>query len=305
MLRIRGRAFVECVRFEAVANTRLAGAAGLLACLLMPTSSIAQAGGGIITGRVIDGNGSPLRGALITIHGIDSRGAVSDSAGLFIIQNVPPGEHVVLARTIGFDVDAAFLDMRGGDSVEVRLQIDPTPLPIAGAGWPLPAAEELASATGLLAKALRHPAVTSFINRHSGDSFRRDSVVVWAPWITNGDGMFVRAGPVFRVVRHCARCATEYSATIEGGRVYRVTEAHVTVTVRATRTGTRQLEFYLGLAEPGDRILLQGGPGENSLRVTCAQRPDGDWVCLRLDASQFRARGRGRGTEEDNDRRIP
>jgi TonB dependent receptor/Carboxypeptidase regulatory-like domain len=108
-----------------------AGAALLaLACLtlLLPAGAQAQAAGGTLFGRVIDGSGSPLPGATVTATnratGV-SRVVVTDETGAFRIPSLPAGEYDVRVDLSGFAevvVENVRVNVATERQVEVTLQ---------------------------------------------------------------------------------------------------------------------------------------------------------------------------------------
>src|SRR4051812_34525491 len=95
--------------------------------LLLPASSSAQTGDGSLRGYVRDQQGGVLPGVTITATSPDLLApvvAVSDSAGYYRLNNLPPGTYVVAADLTGF---AAYkrqgILMRAGSTFNVDIQM--------------------------------------------------------------------------------------------------------------------------------------------------------------------------------------
>jgi hypothetical protein len=250
----------------------------LLLGVLCHGSVSAQASTGTISGCVVDTNGAPVPGTLISIVG-SSPAAVSDSLGRFIIESVPEGSYVLASRNVGWDGDVAFVELAPGRTVHVTLHSGVTSVPLDGTDPPLPNRSDLEAATSVLPQLLEHVFVRRFAHEHFGRPSRRSSILVWAPWIVDEAAVQIRSVAGFRVVRDCARCATAHSYTLEGGRIYTVDEQHLAISVRSLNTGTRQLEFEVDVAESETRRLFST-PGRYSLRLIYAFTPEGTWIPL-------------------------
>ncbi|MEE9246096.1 MAG: carboxypeptidase-like regulatory domain-containing protein, partial [Gemmatimonadota bacterium] len=88
-------------------------------------SLFAQDQTGSITGRVLDAsNLQPIASANVIIEGLPF-GAVSGSAGAFVINQVPAGTHQVTARVIGYAPVTQEVTVTGGETatVDFSLQI--------------------------------------------------------------------------------------------------------------------------------------------------------------------------------------
>jgi len=79
---------------------QLVGAMVLAASLA--ASLPAQAHPGTIHGRVIDAAGRPLAGVEASLSNTELH-ATSDSAGSFLLGNIPPGRYALVLRRVGFD----------------------------------------------------------------------------------------------------------------------------------------------------------------------------------------------------------
>lgn len=79
----------------------------VVALLLLPIARVSSAQGEI-SGRVLspDSGRAPVQGAEATISKLGIR-VLSDSSGRFRLKDIPPGEHVVLLRAIGFRAESS------------------------------------------------------------------------------------------------------------------------------------------------------------------------------------------------------
>src|SRR4051794_39257847 len=78
---------------------------GVLFVVLMPALLAAQVVTGAISGRVTDSTGAVIPSAAIQIQNVDtglSRNAETDSAGRYILRNLPVGSYSVAAQQAGF-----------------------------------------------------------------------------------------------------------------------------------------------------------------------------------------------------------
>ena len=89
-------------------------------------------GDGAITGRVIGENGKPLARAVVQVDGTNGR-VTTDATGQFRISGLPLGSRTVHVRAIGYEPDAAVVDVRasGGEPVAFRLTSTATSLEAA------------------------------------------------------------------------------------------------------------------------------------------------------------------------------
>lgn len=81
---------------------------------------------GTLTGTVIEhGTGQPVAGASVSVLGTDSR-SVTDEQGRFLLDDLPPGRHLVATEYIGFDQRVDSVTVFGQETVtaEVRLATD-------------------------------------------------------------------------------------------------------------------------------------------------------------------------------------
>lgn len=98
-----------------------------LAINLMPAAIIAAIDPGYISGTVTNSEtGEPLIHANVVLQD-DPRGAVSDSAGYFIIKEVPIGWHKVRASVMGYEAaDPSDIFVSPGDTANVQFKLRPS-----------------------------------------------------------------------------------------------------------------------------------------------------------------------------------
>ena len=121
-----------------------------------PVTQLARHAAGTITGTVGDDRGGPIAGANVTITGAAMALAVSDDAGRFVTDLLPPGEYVVRAYRKGFVASArAMVRVSGPQAIVPRIEMrrldgvagtsgtaeTVTSRPIVAAGFGLPQAE--------------------------------------------------------------------------------------------------------------------------------------------------------------------
>lgn len=73
----------------------------LLTLFLLPGTSFAQPGKGIISGSVVDNSGAVLSGALIELLPIELV-SVTNGQGIFTLPEVPAGKYTVAVSYVGF-----------------------------------------------------------------------------------------------------------------------------------------------------------------------------------------------------------
>ncbi len=98
----------------------------LLVCLVVAVA-LPVAGQGTITGHVRDASGFGVASAEVRIAG-GPLGAVTEASGAFKVQGVPAGTVKVTARRIGFRPGANDVTLTDGQTVEVTVVLEPTPL---------------------------------------------------------------------------------------------------------------------------------------------------------------------------------
>ena len=98
----------------------------LAALVLSPTSSAAQVGTASLSGEVTDESGAVVPQALVAVRrsaaGFERRVEI-DSAGLFTMSDLAPGDYEVTATSDGFAVAVQRVSMRAGDTRRLRFQL--------------------------------------------------------------------------------------------------------------------------------------------------------------------------------------
>ena len=112
-----------------------------------------------IRGRVVTMTQVPLPGAEITVLD-DSLSVLSDSSGRFVLRAVPPGEHVIRGRRIGFRPQYLAATLTAGERKDVLIALTP-------GAYQLPEVE----VTARLAKPIEYAWTTKY-----DDFFRRKRV---------------------------------------------------------------------------------------------------------------------------------
>jgi TonB-linked SusC/RagA family outer membrane protein len=104
-------------------------AVSALACLIVPATAIAQAGGGRVAGVVTDeGTKQPLVGVTVSIQKT-SFAAVTDDQGRYLISNASPGVFNVEARRIGFGArQIDNIRIHRDSTVQLNIQMSSNPL---------------------------------------------------------------------------------------------------------------------------------------------------------------------------------
>lgn len=248
----------------------------VLACLLAATPLLGYQATGIVTGRVINEEGTPLAsGVVVTLLGF---GDLSPHpGGVLALRDAPAGDHIVIARAAGRDTDVAFIQVQPGDSIDILLKLGATYVPFPGSDYPLPAESDLEAATAILPRLIDDPTVAAFIGKETSDAAPSDTLAVWVPWMTQADTLVFGGRPIMRVSRDCAECTPDLSYTIEGGGIYTAAARHLLVSVRTLHTGAKQLQYSLHMVQPGSEQMLQDGPLD-AFVLTYARRPDEDWM---------------------------
>jgi hypothetical protein len=96
--------------------------AGLFAgAVCAPATGVAQTG--TVAGQVtVAGTGAPRAGASLVVAGT-TRGALADSAGRFVIGEVPVGQRRLRVRQIGYAESEVPLVIRAGETTFVRIEL--------------------------------------------------------------------------------------------------------------------------------------------------------------------------------------
>jgi outer membrane receptor protein involved in Fe transport len=95
----------------------------LLMALLCACGIFAQAQTGSIRGTILDKAGEPAIGLMVKIQDL-ALGAASDHAGAFVIENVTPGQHVLLVTGIGFQSLQHTIHIAAGRETVVSLTVE-------------------------------------------------------------------------------------------------------------------------------------------------------------------------------------
>lgn len=104
-----------------------------LLALAIPRSAPAQEADGeeaqtpaVLTGQVVSGmTGGPLENARVVLQS-SGLGAITDSAGSFVIADIPPGRETIEVSLIGFAEEEVSLDLRAGTTTEVTFLLSET-----------------------------------------------------------------------------------------------------------------------------------------------------------------------------------
>lgn len=97
----------------------------LVATTALAASLAAQAHTGAIHGRVIDGAGRPLAGVEASLANTELH-VTSDSAGGFLLGNVPPGRYALVLRRVGFDRLRFTANVFADDTIEGAMTMHPS-----------------------------------------------------------------------------------------------------------------------------------------------------------------------------------
>ncbi|HEV7992990.1 MAG TPA: TonB-dependent receptor, partial [Gemmatimonadaceae bacterium] len=98
-----------------------------LVVLLVFVTPALRAQTGAVRGSVSDDAGRPLPGARVTVEGV-ARAAESRPDGSFELRAVPAGARTVRAQRIGYRVASQTVQVRGGETANVRFVIGADPL---------------------------------------------------------------------------------------------------------------------------------------------------------------------------------
>lgn len=114
-------------RRHAAPRTLQAGLFGLV-LLLCSAASLSAQQPSSIAGRITDPNSAPVARAQVVLLP-STRGTLADSAGRFILRDVPPGRHQLHASRIGFAPVSLEVEVPLGGSVNgLTITMQPTPL---------------------------------------------------------------------------------------------------------------------------------------------------------------------------------
>lgn len=97
----------------------------LLTALLCLCGIFAQAQTGSIRGTILDKAGEPAIGLMVRIQNL-SLGAASDNTGTFVIENVTPGNHILIVTGVGFQSIKHTIHVVSGKQAVVSLRVEPS-----------------------------------------------------------------------------------------------------------------------------------------------------------------------------------
>lgn len=110
---------------------RVAVIALLVAVGVCPVArTLDEPGVGTVRGRVIDGDGAPVVGAVVLVVG-ESLEAVSDPGGRYELTGLEPGRHIIEARAAGYGIERADdVNVMAGDVVDLDLRLIAMEVPL-------------------------------------------------------------------------------------------------------------------------------------------------------------------------------
>ncbi|MBT1707254.1 TonB-dependent receptor [Fulvivirgaceae bacterium PWU5] len=97
----------------------------LLMALLCVCGISSQAQTGSIRGTILDKAGEPAIGLMVKIKDL-SLGAASDQNGSFVIENVAPGNYILLITGIGFQSIQQSIHVAAGEESAISLHVEPS-----------------------------------------------------------------------------------------------------------------------------------------------------------------------------------
>lgn len=80
-----------------------------------------------VVGTVRDVAGTPVSSVDVRVEGT-AYAALTDTRGTFSLRGVSPGSHRLIVRRLGFRPSAVDVQVENGQTAEIEIQIDPTPL---------------------------------------------------------------------------------------------------------------------------------------------------------------------------------
>lgn len=106
--------------------------AGLLISSFVVRGAEAQLAPGRITGRLLDReHRHPVEGARVTVLGTPIS-AITDSAGRFVLMDVPAGVRVVQIRAIGYAVGSWMVELSEAQHMSHEFEIEARPVQVSG-----------------------------------------------------------------------------------------------------------------------------------------------------------------------------
>lgn len=87
---------------------------------------------GTLVGKVLDYTSrDPLRGAIVSVAGTDAS-QVSDSAGSFVLDGLPPGRHLVTTQYLGYQTRTDSVTVFSQETVDIELRLSTEPIEMEG-----------------------------------------------------------------------------------------------------------------------------------------------------------------------------
>jgi len=102
-------------------STRILVALSLLTCLLIPTAE-AQSDRSAVTGTVTDADGMPLPGAQIADVAFQ-RGTTAGPDGQYTLDGLPPGDHTLEIRFVGYQTAIREVTLQAGETREIDVSL--------------------------------------------------------------------------------------------------------------------------------------------------------------------------------------
>ena len=216
----------------------------------------------------------------VSVQDHDELGGLTDHYGRFVIDGVPAGEVVVIARGIGFDPSVAFVIMEPGQQVEIILETIPTRIPLSGVDHRLPASDMTEAGATLLPVLFDEETVTAVVDTFVQHT-KAKTARVWVPWAEVDTVKVLSNGQVIRLSQSCEGCSVGRIGTIEGEVLYTVGAPHLRIGLMTRGAQNHLLTFCIGAAMTGEhRYRNCAGLG---VRVTYSRRPDGSWQRVKVD----------------------
>ncbi len=107
----------------------LAAVAALALWLAVPAMLEAQTG--VVTGRVLSDDGSPVSGAQVSLVGT-GRGGLTNARGAFNIRNVSAGTHTLQVQSLGYSTAEVTIEVTDGGTVNETLRVSPEAVAMEG-----------------------------------------------------------------------------------------------------------------------------------------------------------------------------
>ena len=97
----------------------------MLVLLLFGITSVAQAQA--VTGQVRAADGMPLPGVNVVVSAVE-RGAVTNEDGRYLLEALPPGEHTLSFRFVGFATETRTVALEAGETRTLNITLQPMTL---------------------------------------------------------------------------------------------------------------------------------------------------------------------------------